>query len=131
MSDRQTLLYVHTVNIYKPVDLDFLSVRDANELSYTATPTYANVACYRNTKPEVTQDSYIGRLHASGTFVGLCEFSFRESIDVNTNYVLEFLTDSHPDEGEWFIILGNPKVKNRRANKLTVYAQRSIKPRLR
>lgn len=130
MTTSQEKLYTHTVNIYAPIDVDYLYVKDISELAYPATPSSSSVKCYRNTKPEVSQDNYIGRMLASGTFVSLCEFNFEASVDVNTNYIIEFTTEGHPDKGEWFGVVGNPKVKNFRANKLTVYAIRAIKPRL-
>jgi hypothetical protein len=130
LSPRQTALYIHTVDIYKPKELAFTTARDISSLTYPLTPTSAAVKCYRNTKPEVTQDSLIGRIHAAGTFVSLCEVSFESTVDINTNYVFKFTTDAHPDENEWFMVLGNPKIKNYKANKLTVYAVRSIKPKL-
>ena len=129
MNVRQSKLYVHTTVIYKPKDLQNLVLRDIKSLVYDSSSAIT-VKGYMNTKPEVSQDSYIGRMLAQGTFVSLCEISYEATVNINTNDIVHFTTVGHPNYGEWYQVVGNPKVKNWNANKLTVYVHRVIKPKI-
>lgn len=128
MNARQSKLYVHKTALYKPKDLQNLVFRDIKSLVYSESSKKI-VYGYMNTKPEISQDSYIGRMLASGTFVSICEISYEDTVDVNTNDIVQFLAEGHPNYGEWYQVVGNPKVKNWKAQKLTVYVHRVIKPR--
>ena len=129
MNARQAKLYVHKTVIYKPKDLQNMVMRDIKSLTYNGSSA-KTVYGYMNTKPEISQDSYVGRMLAQGTFVSVCEISYEANTNINTNDIVYFDATGHPNEGEWYQVIGNPKVKNWNANKLTVYVHRVIKPKV-
>jgi len=129
LTARQVKVYVHTVDVYRPLAFNQLANHDVEELTIPATATYSAVKCYRETKPEFGSAQPIGRTDKDILFT-IDVFHFDVAEDIRANDVFKFTTVGHPDINQWFECVGDTMVKNWRANKHTVVCKRILKPHM-
>lgn len=128
LSARQLRFYADLVDIYRPLPFNFLDNQDIEEYSVSTVATYSSVAVHRETKPEFTAAQPIGRGNQDILF-SIDEFHFSTDVDIRPNDVFHFVTPSHPDYGQWFIAIGDTRVKKWKANKHSVLCKRILKVR--
>lgn len=129
LNARQQQLYIHTVDLYAPSALtQNATTHLLDDPTYPASPTYSAVQCYRDAKVEKNAAELVGMTLENNIFT-IDEFHFDVAQAINTNWAIKFTTSGHPDEGMWFIAIGQQQVKNWRANKQSLLAKRTVKPK--
>jgi hypothetical protein len=133
-------LYVHTVDLYRPVDAPGGIMADKSKGGQRYVLAYPSVPCYLMFTTEFAVPQAPGRTKTlnfeTQDVLHLTFDKGENSIQgddawhlVGDEWKFKFTTDGHSEEGGWWSILGNPKALDRAATK-EFQTSRDLKPPL-
>jgi len=126
MDIRKSVCYTDRVDIYIPNNLT-ANANNLSSYSYPSTPTYSNVKCRIQPKPESMTPLVIGRSGAD-------QIDTTDIIHVEMDQVIlpnsaiQLKTLGHPERLGWWLVQGDPRTQGWRAKKKAAYLKRSLKP---
>lgn len=130
LNARQEKAYLDICDVYNPVSIEtgLLALGEIQPLRYPSTPTLSDQYFYHETAPEIEKGKFYGRTNKEDTVSILDRAHFDVALDIKSNAVIQIKSDGDPNEGEWFIVVGEAMVKNWRANKQVFYIKAVTKP---
>lgn len=130
LTSRQKRLYVHRADIYFPRTPEVRDFGDVGGMSYPPVdkPDFSDVPCYRSTTPDMAVPKFFGRSFPADSPSGMDVFHFPAQIDCPVGTMIRFKMKGHPEDGFWFIVQAESRIKNWRANTNISYVLRSSGP---
>lgn len=127
LTPRQERFYTDVIDIYKPEATSTVD-RVANDPRYPATPTVSSVPCKLFTSTEyATDQTYLGRTNEDMVLT-FDKVHVAADVDIDDTYVFRLRNAGHPDEGGFWVCMGNAKLRPsagvRRANYRQVLCKR-------
>lgn len=130
LSRRQQRAYTDIVDLYRPNPAFTIGANNvAGDPTMPAenTPTFADVACHWESKPEVAEPRAPGRTNTDNMFT-IDVFHFHIDQEVGEGWFIKLKTPDHPEEGSWFVCQGDAQNHMWRAMKKAVHAKKTISP---
>lgn len=122
LTRRQQRLYTDTVDIFKP-EATSLVDRVSSDPRYPATPTVAGVLAYLFTSTEFANPQpHLGRTNED-MMLTLDKLHVEAAVDIDDAFVFQLKTSGHPDEGGYWMVMGNAKVRTTRGRRTTNYKE--------
>jgi hypothetical protein len=130
LNDRQVIFYQDTCDIYNPSPITGNRFKNGEiqDLNYPSTATYSDQKYLHETAPEIEKGKFYGRTNKEDTVSILDRAHFDVALDIRSNAVIRHKTTDDPNEGEWFICVGEGMVKNYVGNKQVFYVKAITKP---
>jgi len=130
LSRRQQRAYTDRVHLYKPTapfTIGANNVATDPTFPAEASPTYSNVSCHWESKPEVAEPRPGGRTNVDNMFT-IDVFHFHLDQEVGEGWFIKLVTPGHPEADSFFVCQGDAQNHAWRANKKAIYAKKTISP---
>ena len=131
LNQKQQILYTDICDIYNPVSIASgtrLKNGEIQDQHYPSTPSISNEYFFHETEPEIEKGRFYGRINKEDTVSILDRGHFDCATDIKVNAVIYLKTEGDRNVDNWYLVLGEGKQKNYRANKQVFFLKNITKP---